>query len=219
MNSSDLSVRPHTNANVVEFKCETVVVKKDVEPVRKLEAVLMGEAPEVPESDDELFGDAQPGEGMGEVQDFDENPEEDSGPKQVSPDPGQPTQSEIDDHNVDHWPCRCWCEACVKGRGTGEAHKNDGSSESTMPVIAFDYLFITKEHVWRREELTDDELRKVVFKVLVVKDTKSRAVFAHVVHKKGVEASGYSVVRMVEDVQWLGYRKIILKSDNEPAIL
>ena len=51
---------------------------------------------------DELFGEARPGEGVGEVEDFGEDPEEDAEPKRVSADPGQPTQADIDDHNVDH---------------------------------------------------------------------------------------------------------------------
>ena len=114
--------------------------KKQNEPTQK------AEAEEKPDMVDELFGDAQPGEGVGEVEGFDENAEnaeEDSGPKLVSPDPGQPTQSEIGDHNVDHWPYRCWCGACVKGRGVGEAHRGEGRRAgcSAVPVIAFDYLF------------------------------------------------------------------------------
>ena len=102
--------------------------------------------------DDDLFGEAKPGEGIGEVEDFDDEPEEDAEPKKVSADPGQPTQAEIDDHNVDHYPYKCWCEECVRGRGTGETHK--GGSESAVPVVAFDYLFVTREEVWRREELS-----------------------------------------------------------------
>ncbi len=37
--------------------------------------------------------------------------------------------------------------------------------------------------------------------------------------EKGVEDDRYSVDKLVEDVEWLGYNKIILKSDNGPAIL
>ena len=102
---------------------------------------FMGNVSEDEGKSDDLFGEARPGEGMGEVVDFDEEPEEDAEPKKVLPDPGQPTQAEIDEHNVDHYPFRNWCEACVKGRGTGEAH--NGSGESAIPVIAFDYLSIT----------------------------------------------------------------------------
>ena len=143
--------------------------------------------------------------------------EEDCQPKVVSVDPGRPSQAEIDEHCIDHLPYRSWCACCVQGRGTGEQHRPSGTS--TIPVIAFDYLFITKEKVLTREELSDEEEKNVVLKVLVVKDTKSRTIFAHAVRQKGVDEEGYAVARVVEDVKWLGYTKQILKIDGEKAIV
>ena len=55
--------------------------------------------------------------------------EEDCGPKRIVPDPGAPTQSEIDEHNVDHLPYRSWCECCVKGKATGEPPSENSSRE------------------------------------------------------------------------------------------
>ncbi len=43
--------------------------------------------------------------------------DEDCAPRRVAPDPGAPSQQDIDDHEVDHMPYRCWCPACVEGRG------------------------------------------------------------------------------------------------------
>ncbi len=40
--------------------------------------------------------------------------------------------------------------------------------------------------------------------------------FAHIVKEKGAET--YSVRRLVQEIRRLGYPKIILKSDQEPAI-
>ena len=54
---------------------------------------------------------------------------------------------------------------------------------------------------------------------MVVKDLKSKTIFSHVVPQKGVDADGYAVVRLVEDIKWLGYTKILLKADNERAIV
>ena len=48
---------------------------------------------------------------------------------------------------------------------------------------------------------------------------KSKAIFAHMVPREGVDADGYAVVRLMEDVKWLGYTKILLKADNEKAIV
>ena len=53
----------------------------------------------------------------------------------------------------------------------------------------------------------------------MVKDLKSKAIFAHAVPQKGVDADGYAVVRLVEDIRWLGYIKILLKADDEHAIV
>ena len=56
-------------------------------------------------------------------------------------------------------------------------------------------------------------------KVLFVRDGKSKCVFAHVVHMKGVDETGFAVGALVDDVKWLGYIKIALKSDNEKPIV
>ena len=37
--------------------------------------------------------------------------------------------------------------------------------------------------------------------------------------QKGVDADRYAVERLVRDIQWLGHTRVILKSDNEKAIL
>ena len=55
-------------------------------------------------------------------------------------------------------------------------------------------------------------------KILVVKDSKSRSVFGHVVPQKGIDPKIFAVDCIVEDIMWLGYSQILLKSDNEPAI-
>ena len=58
-----------------------------------------------------------------------------------------------------------------------------------------------------------------MLKLLVVKDTKSKAVFAHAFPQKGIDEKRFSVDMVVADVLWLGYSKVLLKSDNEPAIV
>ncbi len=172
-----------------------------------------------PREESELFGDAQKGEAVGDVEEIDDHEAElDAAPKRTSPDPGAPTQSEIDEHNVDHIPYRCWCEECVRGRGTGEQHRLCGAG-SVIPIVAFDYLFIVERGVVRREELQDGEAERALLKILVVKDLRSKAVFAHAVPQKGVDADGYAVLRLIEDIRWLGYTKVILKADNERAIV
>ena len=169
------------------------------------------------EEDGDLFGEAREEEADGQGDEISEGEVEEMAPKRVAPDLGMPSQAEVDEHEVDHTPYRQWCEECVAGRGTGEPHgASKGANE--MSVVEFDYLFCINKVVYRREEL-DEEARAGAIKILVVKDTKSKAIFAHVVPQKGVDAAGYSVARLVEDVKWLGYSKLLLRSDNEAAIV
>ena len=132
----------------------------------------------------------------------------------------QPTHSEYLDHCVTHYPFRAWCKHCLEGRGREfghEAHRGDKDSW-TMPVIAFDYCFVSD----RGEVKNQDEYIAAgegAAKVLVVRDSRSKSVFAHVVPAKGVDERGFSVDALVDDVKWLGYVKVTLKSDNEPAIV
>ena len=56
-------------------------------------------------------------------------------------------------------------------------------------------------------------------KILAIRDGRSKALFAHVVPVKGIDEKGFAVDALVDDVKWLGYSKVTLKSDNEPAIV
>ena len=59
-------------------------------------------------------------------------------------DPREPTNTEIEVHELTHLPPKPWCEQCVRGRGTENPHKRVTfeRAESTFPVIAFDFCFI-----------------------------------------------------------------------------
>ena len=135
------------------------------------------------------------------------------------PDPGEPTAAEVEDHRAcGHLPYRSWCHECVESRGTGEQHRKRTEARIVC-VFAFDYLFLGHDgRAIRREELTEGR-EEVKVKLLVAKDIRGKAVFAHVIPQKGVDQDHYSVDAPVKDVQRLGYREVFLKSDNERAIL
>jgi hypothetical protein len=137
----------------------------------------------------------------------------------ILPDPGEPTAAEVEDHRAcGHLPYRSWCHECVETRGVGEQHRSR-KEPRTVCVFAFDYLFIGNDGLpIRRQDLTEGR-EEVSVKILVAKDTRGKAVFAHVIPQKGVDQDHYSVDVLVKDVQWLGFREVFLKSDNEPAIL
>ena len=43
--------------------------------------------------------------------------EEEAAPVSSLPSPDMPTQSELDDHDLTHYPHRSWCRHCVEGLG------------------------------------------------------------------------------------------------------
>lgn len=83
--------------------------------------------------------------------------------------------------------------------------------------MSFDYCFVgDKGDVTNQEEFDADG---GAIKVLVVKDSRSSAIFGHVVPGKGIDDKRFAVDAIVANVKWLGYARVTLKSDNEPAIL
>ena len=132
----------------------------------------------------------------------------------------QPTQSEYMDHCVTHYPYRAWCKHCLEGRGREfghEAHRGDKDSRA-MPVVSFDDAFIS-DRGEVKTLLDFEQAGEAAVKMLVIRDSRSKSVFAHIVPSKGVDEKGFSVSALVDDVKWLGYTKLTLKSDNEPAIV
>ena len=71
-----------------------------------------------------------------------------------------------------------------------------------------DYLYLTKSRVVEKEDLLEGE--EVEMKVIVAKDSQSKTVFAHTVPCKGSDDDGYAATRIVEDISWLGHKRISL---------
>ena len=136
------------------------------------------------------------------------------------PTPTLPSASDVDKHRCTHRPYRSWCRHCVEGRGREQGHVATDQSARKIAIVGFDYMFVGKRRTYEREEeLEEDDKADGVLKVLVVRCFKSKALFAHAVPAKGVDEAGYVVDCVVQDILWLGYSKVILKCDNEPAIL
>ena len=134
------------------------------------------------------------------------------------PTPNMPTLSQVLEHNVTHCPYRVWCRHCVEGRGREFGHLSCRPCEPRgAPTVSFDYAFIGDKGEITSQEQADTEIGAA--KLLVVRDSKSKAVFGHVVPVKGIDEKGFSVDAVVDCVQWLGYSRVVLKSDNEPAIV
>ena len=118
----------------------------------------------------------------------------------------EPTQEEIEEHNLNHASFRSWCPHCVKGQAKSFPHKRVISRYHEVPVISIDYAFMSDD-----KDKRDDSEKGMPIIVLVDKEPNIRG--ARVVPKKGVDT--YAVDRIKKDLGQLGHRKIISKSDQE----
>ncbi len=153
-----------------------------------------------------------------------ERPEqEESDDSRIAKDPGAPTVEEVEEHRITHYPYRCWCPHCVAGRALGPQHRGE-HEPSKIAVIAMDYFYATKDRVMEAKETEElrgslDEMVESgsIVKCMMVRCTSTKAMYAVVVPKKG-PGDHYGTDRVVDFVKWLGHSKIILRSDNEPAL-
>ena len=146
-----------------------------------------------------------------------ESTEEEVLPNRTVRTPYQPSQSEIEEHRVTHLPYRSWCPECVAGFGREHKHISTKDRARWVPVISCDYLFMSTRGVFTRKEWSPAEGEDCL-KIIVVHDNISKALFAHAVPQKGVDEKKYVVDMLVNDILWLGYSRVIIRSDNEPAI-
>ena len=119
-----------------------------------------------------------------------------------------PTRQEMEDHMATHVPFRSWCPFCIAGKCGSAPHVHRTEVPGTIPIISIDYAFMGTGQ-------EDDEGNQNP--ILVMKDDTTRTMSAHMMPRKGPDE--HAVKRMQQDIKNLGYRRIIIKSDQEPAIL
>ena len=144
--------------------------------------------------------------------------------------PVMPPKTIVCDHRRTHWPYRTWCKFCNMARGLGE-QRAGGSTEHAIPIVGVDYFFITADGFKLRKELKHpqtaegeaellaDRLAGRIVKCILVRCTETKCVFAHVVPCKGPDEDSYVVDIVTSDIAWLGHVKLMLKTDNERALL
>lgn len=144
--------------------------------------------------------------------------EEEARPAKAMNRQSMPTQAEIDRHRIDHVPYRSWCPECVEGFGRERAHHRSDLEGRSIPLFSCDYMYITQNGVFARDELPEEE-RTAAVRVLVGKCSATQCLFAHAVPQKGVDEDGYVVEELKKDIMWLGHSRVVIRSDNEHAIL
>ena len=122
--------------------------------------------------------------------------------------PCRPSQEEVDNHYLTHIPFRSWCPHCVKGKSMGlPHHKSGGKDLDQVPVVNIDYMFMGDNQ---------DREAETGAPILIMRDRRSKTIKANIVPAKG--ADNYASTVLGNNIERLGYKKIILKSDGENAI-
>ena len=164
-----------------------------------------------------LGEDIEGGEAAPARVDFAEGPgyedidEDDSPPRKLARDPGQPTREEVEAHRVDHMPFRSWCPYCVKGRATGRQHRRI-KEDPSIPEFGFDYLHgadLTGR--LEEDEVEEEQEAPSASKILVAKCQATKTVFAHVVPQKGVAPDGFAIAKLRDDILWHGHSLCLIQ--------
>ena len=123
----------------------------------------------------------------------------------AAPMPYTPTQEEVANHRISHWPYRSWCAFCVMGRGKALSHTQLGAdAEHDIDTISVDYAYLGQ----------NDE---TPFPVLVLRAHRSRWTEAIQQVSKGAEK--YNIPALVQAIKRTGLTTFIFKSDQEFPLL
>ena len=124
--------------------------------------------------------------------------------------PKAPTAREWEEHMVSHWPCRSWCEHCVRGKAKANPHRTV-ERESEIRIVGIYYMWMTSE-----EDHGGDRLHRIM-SILMSADQKTGWIGACVVPEQGEH--WYAVKSLSRKLEELGYRRVVVRSDQEPAIV
>ena len=117
--------------------------------------------------------------------------------------PSSPTVEEIEEHEMmGHAVHRSWCGHCIASRGLVEQHRQVKEEDKGIPTLSLDYYFFGEE---------DKGLPH-----LQVKDEWSGMLWSSPVPAKGPDP--FALNFLAGCIHEAGYARMILKSDNEPAI-
>ena len=136
--------------------------------------------------------------------------------------PLEPSAAEREEHERLHEPYRSWCRACVAGRGRSDGHFARSNSEKQFPVIGIDYGYL-KNNASTEDDVLDEPDTQLAGgppkpnPILCGRNSEDRWIFGYTLQAKGVTQHGVQMLE--EEIRRLGSGRIIIRSDQEPAIL
>ena len=118
-------------------------------------------------------------------------------------------------HDITHWPYRPLCESFVHGRAVGPNSKKvpENFREAVVPKAHLDYE--------NDDEFDESGVAKISMTFLVMVETLCKSAWAYATNAKGFALDPWLPKKMHNDLATvgLGVNPIIMKTDNEPAIV
>jgi hypothetical protein len=133
--------------------------------------------------------------------------------------PVKPTKLEIEEHEHSHIPFRSWCPHCMRGKSKASGHRSSAQIRDKT-IVSLDYAFLGIAKGTSREERLKLEAEAAAAghtPSLVMFDSESRGIYAYAADSKGYNER--LCRQVVNDLDNLGYKDIVLKSDQEPAMM
>ena len=87
-------------------------------------------------------------------------------------DPRQPSEQEMEEHEMTHLPFRSWCRHCIMGRGQEENCRKAIEEERQVPEVYLDCMFM------------GDEKEGKILAFLVARERETKAVLNTVIPRK-----------------------------------
>ena len=126
-----------------------------------------------------------------------------------APEPVQPTQAEIDQHNLTHIYYRSWCPHCVSGRRPDSQHRSHSSSKRSVPLFCADYA--------QAREVHDEDYAQLLIGRLYPALSLNRVMFATVCDSKGGDDEP-AINRRAAFFKEAGIWKLVYRTDQESSI-
>ena len=122
--------------------------------------------------------------------------------------PTQPTDKEIQEHELTHLPFRSWCKECVQGRGMQAPHFRAKKDDHQIKEFHMDFMFLGPK-----------EVAGQTLACMVVREAETRMTLAAAVPYK--TTGTYISERIVAFLHETGclHGDIIVRSDQEPAVM
>ena len=113
----------------------------------------------------------------------------------------------------------------MNGRGKEAAHTSVPGAPHAVPILSWDYCYLSS--IYDKSSSTGSTTpptpssNEPESPVLVMWDSKSKGLYAHILPAKGVDYEGLEIALklVAADLDRLGYKRVAFRNDTEPAIV